>query len=47
MTEEQFLKFWEDAIDHLKLQRMVLCTVWDYEARNFQNTITLKTRTNV
>ena len=21
MTEEQFLKFWEDAIDHLKLQR--------------------------
>jgi hypothetical protein len=27
--------------------RMVLCTVWDYEAPNYQFTITLKTRTNV
>ena len=28
-------------------QRMVLCTVWDYEAPNYQFTITFNTRTNV
>ena len=26
---------------------MVLCTVWDYEAPNYQFTITFNTRTNV
>ena len=35
------------ASDVGKIVRLVLCTVWDYEAPNYQFTITLKTRTNV
>ena len=35
------------ASDVGKIVRLVLCTVWDYEAPNYQFTITFKTRTNV
>ena len=35
------------ASDVGKIVRLVLCTVWDYEAPNYQFTITFNTRTNV
>ena len=42
---KQFVDYTKREIcDH---DRMVLCTVWDYEAPKYHFTITLKTRTNV